>query len=154
MKQFTRRNALTATVLNLIINIVAPSIIFRTDGFFNFKGESPTLVDLLLPTVLISVFATTLATFVTMTKQRMAQKLQPALAPATSWIGTAVLTSVILAVAFAFAGLFILLTTGLHSLFSNFQLSKWAALGLSGVVGAVVALTTSFIAVQRSKRVC
>ena len=152
MKQFIQRNALTATVLNLIINIVAPSIIFRTDAFFSFKGESPTLVDLLVPTVLISVFATTLATFVTMTKQRMAQKLQPVLAPATRWIGTAVLTSVIVAV--AFAGLFMLLMTGLHTLSGNFHLSKWVALGLSGVVGALVAFITSFIAVQRAKLVC
>ncbi|WP_018618616.1 hypothetical protein [Spirosoma luteum] len=152
MKEFIQRNALTATVLNLIINIVAPSVIFRNDAFFNFKGESPTLVDLLVPTVLISVFATTLATFVTMTKLRVAQKLQPVLAPATSWVGTAVLTSVILAV--AFAGVFILLMTGLHSLFSEFQLSKWVALGLSGAVGAMVALVASFIAVHRAKLVC
>ena len=149
MKQFIQRNALTATVLNLIINIVAPSIIFRNDAFFNFKGESPTLVDLLVPTVLISVFATTLATFMTMTKQRMAQKLQPVLAPSTNWVGTAVLTAIILAV--GFTGLFVLLMTGLHSLFDNFYLSKWVALGLSGVVGALVALITSFLAVQRAK---
>ena len=152
MKQFIQRNALIATVLNLVINIVAPAIIFRTDAVFNFKGESPTLVDLLVPTVLISVFATTLATFVTMTKQRMGQKLQPVLAPATNWIGTAVLTSVILAV--GSTGLFILLMTGLHALFGNFYLSKWVALGLSGVVGALVALLTSFVAVQRARLVC
>jgi sensor c-di-GMP phosphodiesterase-like protein len=152
MKQFSQRNALTATLLNLIINIVAPAIIFRNDVFFNFKGESPTLVDLLVPTVLISVFATTLATFVTMTKQRMEQKLQPVLAPTTNWVGTAVLTSVILAV--AFAGLFTLLMTGLHPLLSNVYLSKWMALGLSGILGAMVALITSFIAVKRAKLVC
>lgn len=152
MKQFVQRNAITATVLNLIINIVAPSIIFRNDAFINFKGESPTLIDLMVPTVLISVLATTLATFVTMTKQRMAQKLQPVLAPATNWVGTAVLTSVILAV--AFTGLFTLLMTGLHTLSGNFQLSKWAALGLSGVVGALVAFITSFIAVRRAKLIC
>lgn len=152
MKQFVQRNAITATVLNLIINIVAPAIIFRNDAFINFKGESPTLIDLMVPTVLISVFATTLATFVTMTKQRMAQKLQPVLAPATNWVGTAVLTSVILAI--TFAGLFMLLVTGLLTRYGNFQLSKWAALGLSGVVGALVAFITSFIAVRRAKLIC
>ena len=122
MKQFVPRNALTATVLNLVINIVAPGIIFRNDASFNFKGDSPILVDLLVPTALISVFATILATFITMTKQRMTQKLQPVLNPATNWVGTALLTAVILAV--GFTGLFVLLIIGLHSLFANFYLSK------------------------------
>ena len=95
MKQFIQRNALIATVLNLVINIVAPGIIFRNDASFNFKGDSPTLVDLLVPAVLISVFVTILAIFITMTKQRMDPKLQPFLAPAIRWVGTALLTAVI-----------------------------------------------------------
>lgn len=45
------------------------------------------------------------------------------------------------------------LITGLHSLFSNFYLSKWVAPGLSGVVGALVSLITSFLAVRRAKLV-
>ncbi len=105
----------------------------------------------MLPAVLISVFATTMATFVTMTKQRVAQKLQPALATGTTWLPTAILTSVVLAV--LFAGVAFLLIALIQSLSGNGQLAKPTALALSGVVGALAALITSFIAVRRASLV-
>ena len=149
MNQFTQRNAITATLFNLIINIVAPFIIFYKDEFINLKGESPTVVNMLMPTVLISVFATTLVTFVTMTKQRMAHKLEPALDAHTSWLPTALLTSI--ALGLVFAGLCFGLLWLLQSSMANVQLPKLSALLLSGVVGALVAFIASFIAVNRAK---
>ena len=149
MNQFTQRNAITATLFNLIINIVAPFIIFYKHEFINLKGESPTVVNMLMPTVLISVFATTLVTFVTMTKQRMAHKLEPTLDAHTSWLPTALLTSIGLGL--AFAGLCFGLLWLLQSSMANVQLPKLPALLLSGVVGALVAFIASFIAVNRAK---
>ncbi|GAB2606276.1 hypothetical protein [Spirosoma areae] len=149
MNQFTQRNAITATVFNLIINTVAPFIIFYKYEFINLKGESPTVVSMLIPTVLISVFATTLVTFVTMTKQRMAHKLEPPLDTHTTWLPTALLTSIGLGL--AFAGLSFGLLWLLQSSMANVQLPKLSALLLSGVVGAFVAFIASFIAVNRAK---
>lgn len=135
-------------VLNLIINTIAPAIIFRNDAFIFLKGNSPTLMNLLLPTVAISVFATTMATFITMTKQRTSQRLEPVLAPDTRWVGVALVTALVLAV--VFAGLCLLILIGLQSVLPNFQLAKDVALILSGVVGALVACVTSLIAVKRA----
>lgn len=149
MNQFTQRNAITATLFNLIINTVAPFIIFYKDEFINLRGESPTVVSLLMPTVLISVFATTLATFITMTKQRMAHKLEPPLDTHTTWLPTALLTS--LGLGLAFAGLGFGLLWLLQSSLENVRLTKVPALLLSGVVGALVAFIASFIAVNRAK---
>lgn len=148
MKKFTQRNAVTATLLNLIINIVAPFIIFYRYESINLKGDNPNVMDLLLPAVVISVFATTMATFVTMTKQRVAQKLHPVLATDTAWLPTAFVTSLVLAL--LFAGVAFLLIVLIQSVAGNGQLPKPAALALSGVVGAFVALLTSFIAVRRA----
>ncbi len=149
MNQFTQRNAITATLLSLIINTVSPFIIFYKDEFINLKGEGPTVVNMLMPTVLISVFATTLVTFVTMTKQRMAHKLEPALDTHTTWLPTALLTSVGLGV--TFAGLCFGLLWVIQSSMANVRLPKPPALLLSGVVGAFVAFVASFIAVNRAK---
>jgi hypothetical protein len=151
MKEFTQRNAITATLFNLIINTVAPFIIFYKYEFINLKGETPTLVSMLMPTVLISVFATTLATFVTMTKQRMANKLEPTLDNHTSWLPTALLTSIGLGL--AFSGLCFGLLWLLQSTMANVQLPKLPALLVSGVVGAFVAFIASFIAVNRAQRI-
>lgn len=149
MKEFTQRNAIIATLFNLIINTAAPFIIFYKDEFINLKGENPTVVSMLMPTVLISVFATTLATFVTMTRQRMAHKLEPTLDSHTPWLPTALLTSVGLGV--AFAGLCFGLLWLLQSSMANVQLPKLPALLVSGVVGAFVAFIASFIAVNRAR---
>ena len=149
MNQFTKRNAITATLFNLIINTVAPFVIFHKHEFINLKGENPTLVSLLMPTVLISVFATTLATFVTMTKQRMAHKLEPALDIHTAWLPTALLTSIGLGL--AFAGLSFGLLWLLQSSMANVQIPKLPALLTSGVVGAFVAFIASFVAVNRAR---
>ena len=149
MKAFTQRNAITAILFNLIINTVAPFIIFYRDEFINLKGESPTVVSLLMPTVLISVFATTLATFITMTKQRMAHKLEPALDRHTSWWPTALLTSVGLGLVFAGLGFGLLWLV--QSAMANVQIPKLPALLLSGVVGAFVAFIASFVAVNRAR---
>lgn len=148
MKKFTQRNAITATLLNLIINTVAPFIIFYQYESINLKGDNPNVMDLLLPAVVISVFATTMATFVTMTRQRVAHKLHPVLATDTTWLPTAFLTAIVLAL--LFAGVAFLLITLIQSVAGNGQLPKPAALALSGVVGALVALLTSFIAVRRA----
>lgn len=149
MKKFTQRNAITATLFNLIISTVAPFLIFYKDEFFNLKGEDPTVVSLLLPTVLISVFATTLVTFVTTTKQCMARKLQPALDARTSWLPTALLTSIGLGL--TFTGLCFGLLWLLQSSLANVQFPKLPALLVSGGVGALVALIASFIAVNRAR---
>lgn len=149
MNQFIQRNARIAVVFNLIINTVAPFIIFYKDDFINLKGDRPTLVDMLMPTVLISVFATTLATFITMTKQRMAHKLEPVLDAHISWLPTALLTSIGLGL--AFAGLSFGLLWLLQSAMANVQIPKLIALLLSGVVGAFVAFIASFIAVNRAR---
>lgn len=151
MKEFTQRNALTATLFNLIINTVAPFIIFYQYEFINLKGDNPTVVSMLMPTVLISVFATTLATFVTMTKQRMAHKLEPALNTKTTWLPTALLTS--MGLGLAFAGVSFGLLWLLQSSMANVQLPKLPALLVSGVVGALVAFIASFIAVNRARRI-
>ncbi|AUD03879.1 hypothetical protein [Spirosoma pollinicola] len=149
MEKFTKRNAITATVLNLIINILAPFIIFHQYEAINLKGTNPTVVDLLIPTVMISVFATTMATFVTMTKQRMARKLEPSLNATTNWFLTALFTA--LALGFAFAGLAYLFIKVIQLSQPNFKLTKPVALVLSGLVGSLVALGTSFIAVNRAR---
>lgn len=151
MNQFTQRNAIMATLFNLIISTIAPSIIFYKHEFINLKGENPTVVSMLMPTVLISVFATTLVTFITITKQRMAHKLEPALDTHTTWIPTAILTSIGLGI--VFAGLSFGLLWLLQSSMANVQLPKLPALLLSGVVGAFVAFLASFIAVNRAKRI-
>ena len=151
MHQFTQRNAISATLFNLVINVVAPFIIFYKYDFINLKGESPTLMSMLLPTVLISVFATTLVTFITMTKQRMAHKLEPALDAQTSWLPTALLTALGLGITFAALGFGLLWL--LQSAMANVQIPKVTALFLSGIVGAVVAFTASFIAVNRARRI-
>lgn len=151
MKEFTQRNALMATLINLVINTVAPFIIFRNHPFINLKGAAPTLVDVLLPTVLISVFATTLVTFITMTKQRMAHKLHPTLDAPTSWLPTALLTAVGLGL--IFAGLAFGLLRLLQSAMTNVQFPKLTALCISGGVGAFVAFLASFIAVNRARRI-
>lgn len=149
MKEFTQRNAIMATVLNLIINTVAPFIILYNNAFVNLKGESPTLVSMLVPTVMISVFATTLATFMTMSKQRMAHKLEPSLDIHTRWLPTALLTSIGLGL--AFTGLCVGLLWLLQLSMPNIQIPKLQALLISGVVGAFVAFITSFIAVNRAR---
>ncbi|MDB5242189.1 MAG: hypothetical protein JWP57_2814 [Spirosoma sp.] len=152
MDQFTQRNAITATLFNLVINTVAPFLIFSEEEFINLKGESPTVVSLLMPTVMISVFATTLATFITMTKQRMAHKLEPTLEAHTSWLPTAVLTSIGLGMAFAGLGFGLLWV--LQSSMANAQIPKLWAILLSGIVGAFAAFIASFIAVKRARLIC
>ena len=149
MNQFTQRNAITATLFNLLISTIAPFFIFYKDEFINLKGENPTVVSMLLPTVLISVFATTFVTFVTMTKQRMARKLTPALDTHTSWLPTALLTSIGLGLAFAGLGFGLLWL--IQSAMANVRLPKLPALLLSGVVGGFVAFVASFIAVNRAR---
>lgn len=149
MNQFTQRNAIMATLFNLIISTVAPFFIFYRNEFINLKGEPPTVVGMLMPTVLISVFATTLVTFVTMTKQRMARKLEPALDTHATWLPTALLTSIGLGL--AFAGLCFGLLWLLQSAMANVQLPKLTAGLLSGVVGGFVAFIASFIAVNRAR---
>ncbi len=141
MNQFTQRNAIMATVLNLIINTVAPFIIFFNDAFINLKGENPTLISMLMPTVMISVL--------TMSKQRMAHKLEPTLDIHTRWLPTALLTSIGLGL--IFTGLCFGLLWLLQSSMANVQIPKLPALLISGVLGAFVAFITSFIAVSRAR---
>ena len=149
MDHFTRKNARTAALLNLAINVMAPALLFRQHEAFNVSGAAPTLVDLLLPAVIISAFATTLATFATMTRQRIARTLLPGLAPETRWVGVALLTGIVLAL--GMAGVAFGLIRVVQVAASGAVLSKGVALAVSGGVGALVALFTAHLAVQRAR---
>ncbi len=148
MKDFIKKNAVGASIVNLVMNTAVPSLILLNEKVVFLKEGEPNMMSNVIGPVVVSAFLTTIGTFFLLTIKRKSGEVDLPINRKTKWFPKALITAIVMALCFGVIAFFVL--TFIKNGMDNIEIPKMTVIIISAIVGTLTGLPTSFIAAKRA----